>query len=132
MSNSKGSNGSNENSLTLILLVIYGLHGFSAVSGLLTPAFIVTAFLTGWPSILAVLLSYLKKHEADGSYLYSHFEFVIRTFWFALLWLCVGGVLMLTLIGIPAGFLVIAVTGIWVLYRLAKGILNLLDEQPVE
>lgn len=123
---------SNDNQLTLILYVIYALHGFSAVSGLLSPAFIVTAFLTGWPSIIAVLISYLKKHEADGSYLYSHFDFVIRTFWFALLWLVIGGLLMLTIIGIPAGFLVIVVTGIWVLYRLAKGVLCLMDEKPVE
>ena len=122
---------SKESNLTLILWLIYGLHGFSAVSGLLTPAFIVTAFLTGWPSILAVLLSYLKKHDADGSYLYSHFEFLIRTFWFALLWMCLGGVLMLTFIGIPAGFLLIALTGVWVLYRLIKGALRLLEQEAV-
>jgi len=125
-------NQSNQKNLTYILFVVYALHGFSAISGLLTPAFIVTAFLTGWPSILAVLLSYLKKHDADGTYLYSHFEFLIRTFWFALLWLFIGGLLMMTLIGIPAGFLVIVITGIWVLYRLAKGLMNLLNEQSIE
>jgi hypothetical protein len=34
--------------------VMYGLHAFSALMGMLGPAFIVTAFLTGWPSIIAV------------------------------------------------------------------------------
>jgi hypothetical protein len=28
--------------------VLYGLHGFSALMGMMGPMFIVTAFLTGW------------------------------------------------------------------------------------
>ncbi|MBI3937018.1 MAG: hypothetical protein HY323_08570 [Betaproteobacteria bacterium] len=40
-------------SLVALTHVIYGLHAFSALMGVLGPAFIVTAFLTGWPSIIA-------------------------------------------------------------------------------
>ena len=47
--------------------VIYGLHAFSALTGLVGAAFIVTAFLSGWPSILAVVLNYVKQGEVRGT-----------------------------------------------------------------
>ncbi|HEY6131798.1 MAG TPA: hypothetical protein VIV27_07250, partial [Halioglobus sp.] len=81
--------------------LIYGLHLFSAISGVLTSAFVVTAFLSGWPSILAVFLNYLKQEATRGTYLESHFRWQIRTFWFALLWLALGAILVITVIGIP-------------------------------
>jgi uncharacterized membrane protein len=62
--------------------LIYGLHLFSAINGVLTSAFVVTAFLSGWPSILAVFLNYVKREAARGTYLESHFRWQIRTFWF--------------------------------------------------
>ncbi|MGH8635262.1 MAG: hypothetical protein ACRET7_14180, partial [Burkholderiales bacterium] len=46
--------------------VLYGLHGFSALMGVLSSAFIVTAFLTGWPSIIAVIVNYVKRGDARG------------------------------------------------------------------
>ena len=32
--------------------IMYGMHAFSALMGALGPVFIVTAFLTGWPSLI--------------------------------------------------------------------------------
>ncbi len=76
--------------LVTLAHVIYGLHAFSALSGLLSPAMIVTAFLTGWPSIIAVILNYVKRSEVRGTWLDTHYSWQIRTFWFALLWLAIG------------------------------------------
>ena len=45
--------------LVTLTHVIYGLHAFSALTGLLGAAFIVTAFLTGWTSIIVVVLNYV-------------------------------------------------------------------------
>jgi uncharacterized membrane protein len=118
-------------SLITLTHVIYGLHAFSALTGMLSPAFIVTAFLTGWPSIIAVILNYIKRDEAYGTYLQSHFRWQIRTFWFALLWVIVMLLLFATVIGIPAAFMIGVVTGIWVLYRIVRGWLRLLDAQPM-
>ncbi len=101
--------------------VIYGLHTFSALVGLVSAAFVVTAFLTGWPSIIAVVLNYMNQREVRGSYLESHFRWQIRTFWFALLWVLVAGALALTFIGIPFAVLVALAAGLWVLYRIARG-----------
>jgi uncharacterized membrane protein len=54
--------------------VMYGLHVFSAATGLVSAAFIVTAFLTGWPSIIAVVLNYMNQAEVRGTWLESHFR----------------------------------------------------------
>src|SRR6266702_4581109 len=63
--------------------VIYALHAFSAITGLLSSALILTAFLTGWPSIIAAILNYAKRAEVRGTWLDSHFGWQIRTFWYA-------------------------------------------------
>jgi uncharacterized membrane protein len=111
--------------LVTLAHVIYGLHAFSALTGLLSPAMIVTAFLTGWPSIIAVILNYVKRSEVRGTWLDSHYSWQIRTFWYALLWLAVGGVLFLTVVGIPAAVVLWFGAGIWVLYRIIRGWLAL-------
>jgi len=111
--------------LVTLTHVIYGLHAFSAVTGMLSPAMILTAFLSGWPSIIAVILNYVKRSEVRGTWLDSHFSWQIRTFWFALLWLAIGGVLFITVIGIPFAIVLWFATGIWVLYRIIRGWLAL-------
>ena len=111
--------------------VIYGLHAFSAVTGLVGTATIVGAFLTGWPSIIAVVLNYAKRSEVRGTYLESHFSWQIRTFWYALAWVVIGVILAVTLIGIPISLAIFFATGIWVLYRIVRGWLALLDRKPM-
>jgi uncharacterized membrane protein len=108
--------------LEKIVFIIYLLHFFSALTGLLTPAFIVTAFLTGWPSIIAVIMSYFWRNDADGSYLESHFSWLIRTFWFTVLWLIVAWFFIVTIIGMVIGIPMLLAVGIWVMYRLLKGV----------
>ena len=117
--------------LVTLTHVIYGLHAFSALTGMLSPAMIVTAFLTGWPSIIAVILNYVKRSDVRGTWLDSHFSWQIRTFWFALLWLALGGVLFLTVVGIPFAFVVWFATGIWVLYRIIRGWLALSSQKEL-
>jgi uncharacterized membrane protein len=107
--------------------IIYGLHAFSALTGLSSAAFIVSAFLSGWPSIIAVILNYVKCDEVRGTFLDSHFSWQIRTFWFAVLWFLVAGVLILTILGAVIGFPLMIVVGIWVLYRIARGWIALIN-----
>jgi uncharacterized membrane protein len=111
--------------------VIYGLHGLTVLTGLMTPAFIVTAFVTGWPSIIAVILNYLKRSEVRGTFLESHFRWQIRTFWFALMWIIIALLMWLTLFGIPVAFVVVGLAGLWVLYRIIRGWLRLVSRQPM-
>jgi uncharacterized membrane protein len=111
--------------------VIYALHAFSAVMGIISSAAIVTAFLTGWPSILAVILNYARRSAVRGTFLDSHFSWQIRTFWWAVLWVVIASVLIVTIIGIPIAFLIFVFIGIWVLYRIVRGWLALNDLRPV-
>ena len=83
--------------------LIYGLHAFSLLTGILGTATVVGAFLTGWPSIIAVILNYVKRGDVRGTWLDSHFRWQIRTFWFGLLWvsLCLLFVLFTSVAGWP-------------------------------
>ena len=111
--------------------VVYALHTFSAITGLTTAAFIVTAFLTGWPSIIAVIINYVKRSDVRGTFLESHFSWQIRTFWWALLWALFAGLLIMTVIGIPIAWVIAVLTGLWVIYRIARGWLALLSRKPM-
>ena len=111
--------------------VIYGLHAWSVLAGIVTPAFVVTAFLLGWPSILAVILNYVKRSEAKGTLFESHFRWQIRTFWFAVPWALAGVVLWITLVLIPVAIVLWIITGIWVAYRVIRGWLTLLRGKPM-
>jgi uncharacterized membrane protein len=117
--------------LVTLAHVIYALHAFSAVTGLVTAALIVTAFLTGWPSIIAVILNYVKRSDVRGTWLDSHFSWQIRTFWWSLLWVVTGAVLFVTVIGIPIAYILWIATGIWVLYRIIRGWLALSSQRPM-
>ncbi len=117
--------------LVTLTHVIYGLHAFSAITGLSSAAFIVTAFLTGWPSIIAVIINYVQRNDVRGTFLESHFSWQIRTFWWTLLWVVIAGLLILTLIGAIVGLPLLLVVGVWVLYRITRGWLALLSSKPM-
>jgi uncharacterized membrane protein len=113
--------------------VIYALHAFSLLTGIIGAATVVGAFLTGWPSIIAVILNYVKRSEARGTWLESHFRWQIRTFWFGLLWivLCALFVIGTLGIGILIAWLPIAIVGLWFIYRIVRGWMALSDGKPM-
>lgn len=89
-------------------------------------------FVFGLPSLLAVVLNYVKRGAVRGTWLDSHFSWQIRTFWFTALWLVLSGLVMLTIIGIPvAAWVMIPVLGLWVGYRVLRGWLALAGARPV-
>jgi uncharacterized membrane protein len=108
---------------------IYALHAFSLLTGILGAATVVGAFLTGWPSIIAVILNYVKRSEARGTWLQSHFRWQIRTFWYGLLWVCLCAlfVIMTLGIGILIAWLPLGIVGLWFVYRIIRGWLALRD-----
>jgi len=113
--------------------VIYALHAFSLVTGIIGAATIVGAFLTGWPSIIAVILNYAKRSEVRGTWLETHFRWQIRTFWFGLLWvtLCALFIIATLGIGLLIAWLPLSLVGLWFIYRIARGWLRLLERQPM-
>jgi uncharacterized membrane protein len=121
-----------QRSLVTLTHVLYALHAISALSGMLTPAFIVTSFLAGWPSIIAVIINLIKRDAVRGTYLDSHFGWQLRTFFYALMWVLLVGLLIITLVGIIIAIPLAIVLGIWVIYRIARGWLALFDGRAVQ
>ena len=113
--------------------VVYALHAFSLLTGIIGAATVVGAFLTGWPSIIAVILNYVKRSEARGTWLDTHFRWQIRTFWFGLLWvsLCLFFVVVTLGIGLLIAWLPLGIVGIWFIYRIVRGWLALRHRRPM-
>ncbi|MGH7797022.1 MAG: DUF4870 family protein [Candidatus Binatia bacterium] len=111
--------------------LVYALHALSLLIGVTTAATIVGAFVFGVPSIIAVVINYAKRGEARGTFLESHFRWQIRTFWFSLLWCVIGGLLFVTLVGIPLAVGVFVAAGVWAIYRIGRGWLALRDRKPM-
>ena len=100
-------------SLKTLATVIYALYALSLFSGI--------------TAIVAIVLDYIKLDDARGTWLESHFRWQIRTFWWSLLWLTLGALTWIILVG----WLVLGVASVWFIYRIAKGWLNLNDGKPM-
>jgi uncharacterized membrane protein len=120
-------------SLVKLTHAIYALHAISLVVGIVTAATVVGSFLTGWPSIVAVILNYIYRSDVRDTWLASHFRWQIRTFWFGLVWvsLCMLFVIATLGVGIIIAWIPLAVVGVWFIYRIAKGWLRLADARPM-
>lgn len=80
-------------------------------------------FISGVTMLIAVIINYVKRDDVKGTWVESHFRWQIRTFWFNVLWLALG---VITL-PIVVGYGVLFAASVWVLYRIIKGWLRLLD-----
>jgi uncharacterized membrane protein len=122
-------------SLISTTLVVYALFGVAAIAGLVSSGFPLVAPLMGVIGIVALILAYVKRSDAAGTWLASHYRWLIRTFWFSLLWGMVGGVVLVTLglilVGIPIAIGIWVITTIWVIYRLLRGYVLFNDSKPV-
>ena len=112
---------------------VYGLHALSLITGIIGVATVAGAFLFGWPSIIAVILNYVKRNDARGTWLESHFRWQIRTFWYGLLWVVLCALFVVATLGV--GLLIVwvpfGIVGLWFIYRIARGWIQLKDRQPM-
>lgn len=115
--------------------LMYALHAFSALAGITSAAFIVTAFLSGWPSIIAVIINYVKRDAVHGTFLDSHFSWQLRTFWWSLLWvviaLLIGVLLAIIIVGLVAAYVMLILIGLWIIYRIIRGWIALANRSPM-
>lgn len=96
--------------LTLIIYILY-----------------LASFFIGITAIAAIIINYLKKDEVANTYLASHFRWQIRTFWFAVLWTAIGFITVFLAIG----YVILLANGIWMLYRMIRGLLALNERKPM-
>ena len=113
--------------------IIYGLHALSLLTGILGAATVIGAFLIGWPSIIAVIMNYIKRSEAGGTWLESHFRWQIRTFWYGAFWAALCGIFVVLTFGIGVLFvwLPLGLLAIWFIYRVARGWMALRDRRSM-
>jgi uncharacterized membrane protein len=120
-----------QDNLLLLTHIIYTLHALSVIMGLIGSAFVITSFLTGWPSIIAIIINYTKRNAVRDTYLDSHFSWQIRTFWFAFLWMIFAVILFITVFGIALSYIITVGAGLWVSYRIIRGWLALNEGRPM-
>jgi uncharacterized membrane protein len=73
--------------------------------------------------VIGVVINYLKDDEVRGSWLESHFRWQKSTFWYGMLWTVLGVVSVPLLVG----YLVLGGVTLWLIYRIARGWINLVD-----
>ena len=116
-------------------LIVYALFAIAAIAGIVGHGFLVGAPLFTLLGIVGVVIAYVSRADARGTWLESHVSWQIRTFWWSLLWNVIGFLVLFTLglilIGIPIAYLIWIATTIWVIYRLVKGYLMFKDSKPI-
>ena len=80
-----------DSSLVTTLHITYALHAVGLAIGAFGAATVLGSFIFGWPSIIAVIINYVKRGDARGTWLESHFEWQIKTFWYAV---CAASILI--------------------------------------
>jgi uncharacterized membrane protein len=120
-----------DESLVSFTHVMYALHSLAVLIGVTTFHTIIGSFIGSLPSIVAVIMNYVRRSAVRGTYLESHFGWQLRTFWYAVLWACAAVLLFVTIIGIPAALVVLVGLTVWIIYRLARGWLTLRDRKAL-
>ena len=81
------------------------------------------AFVLLLTAVIGIIINYVKHEDVKGTWLESHFEWQKNTFWYGLLWTVLGAFTAFLLIG----YLVLTIVAIWLIYRIAKGWIYLVD-----
>ena len=95
-----------------LTLVAYVLHLAGAVTGL--------------TSIVGLVINYVKRDRRDELF-DSHHAWMIRSFWWALLWTVIGFVTIIVLIG----WVILFVAWVWYIYRHVRGLIVLTNGEPM-
>jgi uncharacterized membrane protein len=131
----QGTPNPSANAPVSAILAVYILFGIAAVVGIAGHGLFIGAPLLTLLGIVAVIIAYVKRDDAGGTWLASHVTWLIRTFWWSFLWNALGWIVLFTLglilIGIPLAWCIWVATTIWVVYRLVRGYLYFKDSQPI-
>ena len=112
-------------------LVVYLLFGFAAIAGIVGHGMLVGAPLLTLVGVIAVIVAYITRSDAQRTWAQSHLTWLIGTFWWSLLWNCIGWLVAVTLIGLPLAVAIWVLTTIWVIYRVVRGYLYFHKSEPV-
>jgi uncharacterized membrane protein len=106
--------------------IIYGIFAFSAISA---ASFV--GLLVSFVGFVGVIMAHVFKSDAKGTWLESHYDWLIKTFWVSFAIGLVGWVFAVTIIGIVVAVPIWAVLFVWTAYRLIRGWMNLFREKAI-
>jgi uncharacterized membrane protein len=95
-----------------IVIVAYILHLIGAIVGV--------------TSLIGLAINYFHDSRKDWL-VENHHRWMIRSFWWALVWMVVGWVTTVLLIG----WLILGAVWLWYLYRHIRGLIAALSDQPL-
>jgi uncharacterized membrane protein len=103
-----------ETGLQRLAMIVYGLQAASLLTGSLT-------------LFAGVIINYVRMEDVQGSWIESHFRWQTKTFWYTLLWLVIGSVTTLILIG----WAILLAASLWLIYRIVKGWVYLNEQRAM-
>lgn len=106
--------GTTDTRLQRLAMIVYGLQALSLFTGTLT-------------LFAGAVINYVRLEDVRGSWVESHFRWQIRTFWLTLLWLVIGGVTTVILIG----WAILLAASLWLVYRIVKGWVYLNEQRSM-
>ncbi len=113
--------------------------------------YVLSYFTAGLLWIVPIVMNYAKRHDAHNTWLATHFDWQIKTFWYSIVLFAIGIIMIVFAVGglgvsvvaesdnlaigsillTGLGLLIIAFTFIWHLYRIVRGWIALTDKRPV-
>ncbi len=103
-----------EESLRKLTMLVYALQAASLFTGSLT-------------LFAAIIINYVRMDDVKGSWIESHFRWQTKTFWYSLIWMVIGGVTVIFLVG----WVILLAISIWMIYRIVKGWVYLSENRPM-
>jgi uncharacterized membrane protein len=124
------------------------LVGYNHITYLL---YVLSYFTAGLLWIVPIVMNYVKRHDADRTWLATHFDWQIKTFWYSIVGFVIGSTILLSALGVfgagifaesnnmafgsfflaGLGLFIIGISFIWHLYRIIRGWIALTDNRPV-
>jgi len=103
-----------ETNLQRLATIVYALQAVSLFTGTLT-------------LFAGIIINYVRKEDVQGSWIESHFQWQIKTFWYSLIWMVIGGVMTIFLVG----WAILLIASLWLIYRIIKGWVYLNEHRPM-
>lgn len=93
-------------------------------------------FSLGLLSIIPLIVNYIKRGDAQGTFVHSHHSWMIRSFWWYVFWMVIAIIFLLALgwlfgLGVFIAWIIGGVAWIWKAYRLLKGFFDLEKNQAM-
>ncbi len=99
---------------------------------------VAAVFTLGTLTLIPVILNYMKRDEANGTFARSHMDYMIKSWWRYLIWTVICGAIYVIggLITFTVGFFLLgwifAIPWLIFIVRMVLGLMKLSDNRPID